>query len=79
GDGVAFGDGLRCVGGSVIRLTIAGSGSNGSIDFGPSLAGAGGWMAGQSRYFQVWYRDPVGGPCGSGYNLTNGIAVDFTN
>ena len=32
---------------------------------------------GQTWYFQGWYRDPAG-PCGSGFNLTNGIEVTFT-
>jgi hypothetical protein len=32
--------------------------------------------AGDTWYAQVWYRDPIG-PCGSGYNTTNGLKIDF--
>jgi hypothetical protein len=33
--------------------------------------------AGETWYFQTWYRDPTG-PCGSGFNTTNGLKIDFT-
>ena len=79
GDGLPFGDGLRCVGGSVIRLSIASANASGFHEWGPGLGATGGWAAGQTRYFQVWYRDPIGSPCGTGYNLSNGIAVAFSN
>ena len=38
---------------------------------------SGGWSSGDTRYFQVWYRDPIGGPCGSGFNLTSGVEATF--
>jgi hypothetical protein len=38
----------------------------------------GGWISGDTRYFQTWYRDPSGGPCGAGFNLTNGMELTFT-
>jgi hypothetical protein len=28
-----------------------------------------------TRYFQLWYRDPAGGPFG--FNLSNGLAITF--
>jgi len=77
GNGVPFGDGLRCAGQSVVRLGIDTPGANGDAGWGPGLGATGGWAAGETRYFQVWYRDP-GGPCGSGFNLTNGVGVTFT-
>ena len=76
GDGVRFGDGLRCAGGTTVRLGIATSDANGDVRFGPGLGAIGGWSPGDVRYFQVWYADPAG-PCGSGFNLTNGIEVAF--
>ena len=33
-------------------------------------------MPGDTWHFQRWYRDPAG-PCGSGFNLTNGLALTF--
>ncbi|MCP3914203.1 MAG: hypothetical protein GY711_01470 [bacterium] len=52
------------------------------IDASCTTLGAGGCIElGQTWYFQAWYRDPVGGPCGNGgthSNLTNGWMVTFT-
>jgi hypothetical protein len=28
-----------------------------------------------TRYFQIWYRDPTGGS--SGFNLSNGLEITF--
>jgi Tol biopolymer transport system component len=78
GAGTQFGDGLRCAGGSVVRLGVTIPDSNGQAAWGPGLGATGGWSAGDVRYFQVWYRDPSPpGPCGSGFNLTNGVEVSF--
>ena len=32
-------------------------------------------QAGDTRYFQFWYRDP--GVIGAGYNLTDGLEITF--
>jgi len=77
GDGVAFGDGLRCAGVNVVRLGVAYPDASGGAAWGPGLGALGGWGAGDSRSFQGWYRDPSGGPCASGFNLTNGVRVTF--
>ena len=42
-----------------------------------TLATAGHIDPGETWYFQTWYRDPTG-PCGSGFNVSNGLQVDFT-
>lgn len=76
GRGLHFGDGLRCVGGAIRRLGLATSGPTGAVSYGPGLAPSAGWAPGDSRRFQVWYRDPLS-PCGSGFNTTNAIAVVF--
>jgi hypothetical protein len=72
-------DGLRCAGGSLVRLgaKVASSGmasypgpSDESISLRGHVPASGGY-----RYYQTWYRDPHG-TCSAGtYNLTNGISV----
>lgn len=72
--GTWFGNGLLCVQGDVRRLGLRVAGPGGSAFWGPGLAALGGWSAGLTQRFQVWYRDP-GGPCGYGWNFTEGYAV----
>jgi hypothetical protein len=80
GLGVVFGDGLRCTGGSVIRLAVKANASNGSHypAAGDALISVRGAIppAGGTRMYQAWYRNSAG-PCGSGYNLTNGLQVTW--
>lgn len=76
GNGVVFGGGLRCAGANVQRLGIEVPNSLGNATWGPGLRGQGGWNAGDTRRFQVWYRNP-GGSCGTGFNLSNGVEVGF--
>ncbi|MDP6990340.1 MAG: FG-GAP repeat protein [Planctomycetota bacterium] len=78
GSGISFGDGLRCAGGNVVRLGVRVPDPAGGARWGPGLAAMGGWSGGDLRRFQVWYRDPAGSPCGSGFNLSAGIEVAFT-
>jgi len=75
GAGLPFGDGLRCAGANVVRLSVQIADPSGNASWGPGLALQGGWQAGDQSHFQVWYRDPTGSPCGAGLNTTNGIAV----
>ena len=74
GAGVVFGDGLRCAGGNVTRLGTRAA-SAGAASWGPGLPHGIGLPT--TLQFQVWYRNVVG-PCGSGWNLSNGLAVAFT-
>ena len=76
GNGDPFGDGLRCSGGSVVRLGFQVPDGNGHATYGPGLAALGGFGPGDVRRFQVWYRDPAG-PCASGFNLSHGMEVVF--
>ena len=80
---VPFGDGFRCAGGSVSRLrpvVIVDPAGFAQLtpDFEAAPLGSGPGMvvAGDTRYFQYWFRDPAG-PGGSGFNLTNGQQVTF--
>lgn len=73
GQGSAFGDGLRCAGGGLLRLQIRiadGSGAAQTTLPIPPLAQV---QAGNTRRYQWWYRDPVASPCGTGFNLSNGL------
>ena len=78
GLGSHFGDGLRCAGGSIIRLGVRMADGAGTAQWGPALAGTGGWSSGDVRRFQLWYRDPGGSPCGNDFNLSHGVEVTFT-
>ena len=78
GAGSPFGDGLLCVSGGIVRLGITSAGADGGAVWGPSLGQIGAWNAGATRSFQCWYRDPQGGPCGSAFNLSNGLSIVFT-
>lgn len=78
GQGLLFGDGLRCAGGQILRLGVRVASPAGSASWGPGLAAAGGFAPGLVLRFQGWYRDPGGGsPCGAGFNLTHGFEVTF--
>lgn len=75
GLGTSFFDGLLCVQAPVLRLgarvAIGGEGM-----WGPGLGALGGWGSGDTRYFQVWYRNTTG-PCGQGSNTSNGVEIVF--
>jgi hypothetical protein len=77
GAGTLFGDGLRCAGGNVVRLGVRVPDANGDANWGPGLGAVGGWTAGDVRRFQAWYRDPANSPCGTAFNLSNGLEVSF--
>jgi hypothetical protein len=76
-----FGNGFRCVGGSVSRLPSVTIANNGrafyQLDFTqpPANGGPGEITPGSTWNFQFWYRDPQGG--GHGFNLSDGLEVTF--
>ena len=49
----------------------------GAASWGPGLGAQSNWNAGDVRFFQVWYRDVTGGPCGNAYNLSSAGRVGF--
>ncbi|MCB9915973.1 MAG: hypothetical protein H6828_12660 [Planctomycetes bacterium] len=78
GTGVVFGDGIRCAGGNIRRLGVRVPDGSGNATWGPGLgAGNGDWASGDTRRFQVWYRDPQNSPCGSAFNLSHGVELVF--
>lgn len=81
GNGVAFGDGLLCLGGTVTRLGIVSNSSAGTSGFptGGHLSTLGGVpVAGGLREYQIWYRDAVTFCTASTFNLTNGLLVAWS-
>jgi hypothetical protein len=80
GAGTSFGDGLRCVGGAVIRLGIvAPTGSTASHPGGGGtpIHVAGSATAGDVRHYQVWYRNSAPFCTASTFNLTNGLTITW--
>jgi len=81
GSGVAFGDGLRCAGGSVIRLGTKNNTSGASqypAAGDPTVSVRGLCSAGDFRVYQVWYRNAAAFCTASTFNLTNGVSLTWT-
>jgi hypothetical protein len=86
---VSFGDGLRCAGGSLKRLTVK-TAFGGTSQFpqagDPSISARSAALGdpiatGSSRYYQTYYRDPnlsfCPSPAGNSWNVTNAVRVDW--
>lgn len=82
-----FGDGVLCVGpgtSGYARYTAKVTTAVGTATWGPQLIAWGkanfppeSWInPGETWHYQAWFRDPFG-PCGSGVNLTNGLALTY--
>jgi len=81
GLGVVFGDGLRCAGGSVLRLgTKANAGGTSQYpaagDLPVSVRGF--VTAPGTRTYQCWYRNAAAFCTAATFNLTNGIGLTWT-
>lgn len=80
GWGMAFGDGLLCVGGTIRRLLIQFP-TNGSavypvqVSVDLPLSTLGSVSAGMTVYYQFWYRDASPYCTAATFNLSNGLAV----
>ena len=79
-NGNAFGDGLRCAGGSVKRLEVqfANSANSFTTSTTISISTAGAASAGQTKRYQYWYRDSGTSPCSSLFNLSNGYEITWS-
>lgn len=73
-----FGNGVRCVGGGVVRLPVIQTDAFGDaqlhLDF-TTLPPGGAITPNSTWNFQFWYRDPPGG--GATFNLSDGLSVTF--
>jgi hypothetical protein len=77
-NGTVFGDGLRCVGGTIVRLRSQ-SATGGSASWPTtgqtSLSQAGSVPANSQRDYQVWYRNSASFCTPSTFNLSQGLNV----
>ena len=71
-----FGDGLWCAAQNLFRFPITNAGASGEIWQQQALS-LPGYQAGDTRYYQGWFRDPSG-PCGTAFNLSNAVQVTAT-
>jgi hypothetical protein len=80
GQGLAFGDGLRCVSGTVVRLgtkTNAGGSSSFGGPVGDTPISTQGQipLTGGTRDYQIWYRNAAAFCTISTFNLSNGLEI----
>lgn len=81
GAGAAFGDGLRCVGGSVVRLGTK-TASSGVVTY-PQAGDApvsvrGNVPPNSVRFYQLWYRNSASFCTASTFNLSEGVGVTWS-
>lgn len=89
GAGTIFGDGLRCAGGTLVRLAnyavVAGTAA---IGYGGTSGLGGGSttpihalgqvpFTGGTRHYQVWYRNSASFCTGAVFNFSNGVEIDW--
>jgi hypothetical protein len=79
GSGYVLGDGLRCAGVNVRRLEVVMTSLAGTVETSVDLTAVHGnpIAPGDTKCYQLWYRDGAPGPCSSGFNLTNAIEVTW--
>jgi hypothetical protein len=80
GAGTVFGDGLRCAGGTIVRLgihTSAGGASSHPGPGNPPISVSGSIAAGATRRYQVWYRNADAFCASETFNLSNGVRVTW--
>jgi hypothetical protein len=80
GLGTVFGDGLRCAGGSILRLRAvinSGGASHYPGTGDPSVSVKGAVTTPGTRTYQIWYRNAAAFCTPSTFNLTNGIQIDW--
>jgi acetyl esterase/lipase len=81
GMGIAFDDGLRCAGNVITRLGLQMNTSGWSqypLNGQPSVSTKGSAFAGQTLYYQCWYRDTANWCTAATTNLTNALAITWS-
>ena len=79
GAGTPFGPGLLCVTQNTLRLETTlwpgVTSTHSTVDL-PTVSGNQ-ILAGQTKTYQLWYRENVYGPCSGGWNLTNALRITW--
>jgi len=71
GMGVPFGDGVRCIGGTLQRFGVVFTDASGGATVNYSSIPGNAAAPGDTLYYQWWHRDPNNGPCSGGFNVSN--------
>jgi hypothetical protein len=80
GGGMVFGDGLRCAGGTIVRLAkkVNVAGASSYPEPGETrISVQGGVAGGNVRKYQCWYRNAASFCTSATFNLSNGLSVDW--
>lgn len=82
GFGAVFGDGLRCAGGTTVRLAAKLASANtatypGALDASISVRGAVP-ATGATRFYQCWYRNAAAFCTASTFNLSNAVSIAWS-
>lgn len=72
---VPFRDGVLCAGNPTTRVEVLVADATGTAVSTEAYAAVEALAPGDERVYQLWYRDPVLSPCGSGSNFTNAVRV----
>jgi len=76
-----FWDGIQCAGGGLRRLGVRFSDANGDSNTSgwttPISVKAGNIAPGDTKHYQVWYRNPTASPCATEANTTNGLSITW--
>lgn len=77
GDGITYGDGLRCAGGGILRLQVTFSNGAGRTRTTIALGATVGAEPGDLSRYQCWYRSTMNPACGpvSFFNTSNGYEL----